>query len=832
MKNLNTMSAALVAVLFAGEASAAMDGTNPIVKDRFTPDPAAVADGDWLYVFTGHDDPHARGYKMKDWQVFGTTNMTDWVDFGAVMDTSVFKWARQGDRAWASQAIKRGGKWYWYVAVQQAGGGDAIGVATADDIKGPWTDAAGKPMCTGRGFIDPSVMIDDDGKAWLFWGNCGGDPGCWYGELKDNMFEFADGYRPVPGLMDEKAFGKPIKKARGAGAYKKIDSNFEEAPWIYKAGDTYYLEYAAGGVPEYWAYSTAKSIHGPWTYGGRIMDEAENTGTIHGGSVFFKGEWYMVYHNAILPDGADCRRSFCIERYERNEDGSIPFIHQTKGGVSKAGTLEPTLWADVPDISMCRKGNKYYMVSTTMHFNPGMPVMVSEDLADWKIASYCYPTIENRPKDRLENGENDYLFGTWAASIRYSEEDDRLYVTGFNNKVDSTYFFTCKDPEKGDWAFRRLSPKQYDESLWVENGRFWVYATVPGKPYKVRLTEMNKDFSGFVDGGKIVLGNVTDVFGARGGLGEGTQVFKRGDWYYLVNICWPKPKCRTVVVHRSKNMDGPWEGKVVYQHEGIAQGSFMESAEGKWFAYLFGDRGAVGRCPYMLPVEWEDGWPVVSKVNIPRKAGIPAIVESDEFTGDGLKSVWQWNHNPADGLWSLSSRPGWLVLSTGRTDADLSTARNTLTQRTWGPACRAVTKVDVSSMKDGDKAGLALFQRDYASLSAVKEGENFAVVLEAAKKGKAAELARARLPKGVREVWLKATGDFSRLPGESFKENPPGADEGRFFWSEDGNVWHPVGRSVKLVYTIPHFTGYRFALFNYSTKNPGGHADFDFLRLD
>ena len=148
------------------------------------------------------------------------------------------------------------------------------------------------------------------------------------------MVELASEVKPVPGLMEESAFGKPLKKARGAGARKPIDTNFEEAPWIYKLGDTYYLEYAAGGVPEYWAYSTAKSIHGPWKYGGKIMDCAEGTGTIHGGSVFFKGEWYMLYHNATLEGGADCRRSACIERYVRNPDGSIPFIPATKKGVA------------------------------------------------------------------------------------------------------------------------------------------------------------------------------------------------------------------------------------------------------------------------------------------------------------------------------------------------------------------------------------------------------------------------------------------------------------------------------------------------------------------
>lgn len=321
----------------------AIDGTNPLVKDRFTPDPAGVVDGDWLYVFTGHDEPDARGYKMKDWQVFGTRNLREWTDFGIVMDTSVFAWAHQGNRAWASQAIKRRNKWYWYVAVQPAEGGDAIGVAVADDVRGPWTDPIGKPLLKARaGYIDPSVFVDDDGKAYLFWGNCGGNPGAWYAELKENMVELAGEVKPVPGLMDPQAFGEPLVKTRGAGVRRdgsKV-TNFEEAPWIYKLDGTYYLEYAAGGVPENWSYSTAKSIHGPWTFRGKIMDNAGGTGTIHGGSVYFKGQWYMIYHDGNLPNGGDCRRSACMIPYTRNADGSIPFLVPTKEGVSRVDVRE------------------------------------------------------------------------------------------------------------------------------------------------------------------------------------------------------------------------------------------------------------------------------------------------------------------------------------------------------------------------------------------------------------------------------------------------------------------------------------------------------------
>ena len=267
---------------------------------------------------------------MYDWSVARTKDMKHWEDFGAVMDCgSVFKWAR-GERAWASQAIKRGDRWYWYCAVFEKTGKkeSCVGVAVADRVEGPWKDAIGGPLVEGRGYIDPSVFIDDDGSAWLFWGNCGGDPGCWYAELNDDMISLKSEVKPVPGLMDASSFGEPLVKKRGAGVRKNgaKNTNFEEAPWIYRLGDTYYLEYAAGGVPENWSYSTAKSIHGPWKFGGKIMDNAGGTGTIHGGSVFFKGEWYMVYHDGNLSGGGDCRRSACIVKYNRNPDGSIPFI--------------------------------------------------------------------------------------------------------------------------------------------------------------------------------------------------------------------------------------------------------------------------------------------------------------------------------------------------------------------------------------------------------------------------------------------------------------------------------------------------------------------------
>lgn len=250
------------------------------------------------------------------------------------MSTATFKWAYQGDKAWASQAVERNGKWYWYVAAKDGKSGqDAIGVAVADSPEGPYIDPLGKPLIPGRfGFIDPTVFIDDDDQAYLFWGN----NGLWYCMLNKDMITLGSDIMNVEGLNDEDAFGPLVMKRDYATNTRKMKTGFEEGPWVFKRNGTYYMVYAAGGVPEHMAYSTASDIKGPWKYQGKIMDVAEGSFTIHGGNIEFKGKNYMFYHNGKLPNGDGFRRSTCIEEFEFGPDGKIPFIKQTIAGVSNA----------------------------------------------------------------------------------------------------------------------------------------------------------------------------------------------------------------------------------------------------------------------------------------------------------------------------------------------------------------------------------------------------------------------------------------------------------------------------------------------------------------
>ena len=310
---------------------------NPVISSIYTPDPAPYVHGDRVYLFVDHDEDDATYFLMKDWLVFSTEDMVNWQYLGAQVNTATFKWAKQGDRAWAAQAVEHNGKWYWYLCCNTNDGKDALCVAVADSPTGPWRDAIGAPLATGFGFIDPTVFIDDDGKPYLFWGN----KGFWYGELNDDMISFKDGYKEVPGYTDPKSFGALQSKMDWSIGKKREMTQYEEGPWVTKRNGIYYAVYPAGGVPEYMAYSTAPSIHGPWTFKGRIMNEAENSFTIHGGNIHFKGKDYMFYHNGALPNGSGFKRATAIEEFKFNADGTIPFIPFTKEGVKPVGNLNP-----------------------------------------------------------------------------------------------------------------------------------------------------------------------------------------------------------------------------------------------------------------------------------------------------------------------------------------------------------------------------------------------------------------------------------------------------------------------------------------------------------
>lgn len=264
----------------------------------------------------------------------------------------------------------------------------------------------------------------------------------------------------------------------------------------------------------------------------------------------------------------------------------------------------PIIHADVPDLSMIRVGDTYYMSSTTMHMSPGVPIMKSKDLVNWEIVNYAYDTLANVDALNLENGKSAYGRGSWASCIRY--HDGTYYVSTFAGTTRTTYIYTTKDIENGPWQVKSFQPAYHDHTLFFDDGGHIYMIWGAGK---LMIAELKDDLSGVKEGSqKVLIENASAPAGDNIGLGaEGSQIFKKDGKYYLFNITWPKGGMRTVVIHRADQITGPYEGKVALQDRGIAQGGLINTPKGRWFAYLFRDYGSVGRIPYLVPVTWENG---------------------------------------------------------------------------------------------------------------------------------------------------------------------------------------------------------------------------------
>ena len=429
----------------------------------------------------------------------------------------------------------------------------------------------------------------------------------------------------------------------------------------------------------------------------------------------------------------------------------------------------PVIFADVPDMSMIRVGDTYYMSSTTMHLSPGVPIMKSKDLTNWEIVNYAYNTLEDDDQMSLTNGKNSYGKGSWASCIRF--HDGTYYVSTFAGNTGKTYIYTTKDIENGTWTEHSFQPSLHDHTLFFDDdGKIYV---IWGNR-KLNIAELKEDLSGIKpETQQVLIEDVTIPSDGNSGLGEGSQLFKVNGKYYLFNITWPRGGMRTVVIHRADKITGPYEGKRGFQDLGVAQGGIVDTPDGQWFAYLFRDFGAVGRIPYLVPVTWEDGWPVLGvndkapeKLDLPESKGlIPGIAASDEFKrkkGErDLPLVWQWNHNPDNRFWSVAQRKGYLRLTAGRTDSDFLSARNTLTQRTIGPVCSGTIAMETAGMKDGDFAGLCLLQSNYG-LVGVKMVDGAKYIYRINTRNEQS-VEQASIPLFAKKVYFKAACDFREL---------------------------------------------------------------------
>lgn len=507
----------------------------------------------------------------------------------------------------------------------------------------------------------------------------------------------------------------------------------------------------------------------------------------------------------------------------------------------------PMLWTDMPDPDVIRVGDTYYMVSTTMCMMPGGPVYESKDLVHWMLCSYLFQRLTDSPLYDLDGGTS-YGRGQWATSLRYHDGTFyALFCTNDPRGGGDSYIFTTTDPHKG-WTLHSRIPHFHDPSLFFDDdGRVYVFHG------SGNLTELKPDLTGVKDGGvnEQIIGRDME----ENALLEGSRVIKKDGRYYALMISWPNGKPRRQLCYRADKITGPY-GKAVILEDNFAgfpyvgQGTIVDTPQGDWYGIIFQDRNAIGRVPLLMPCRWVDGWPLLGdeKGKVPAEFALSSgdgrqetgdgssVVVSDDFSGKTLKKEWQWNHNPVDAAWSLTARKGWLRLRTSRVVDNLYMAPNTLTQRMEGPACSGEVCIDVSKMRDGDRAGFAAFNghsgvllvsRDKGKTTLAQQAQVMTLsdyekwdTLHTVSSVDVDEAERVAIKGG--KVWLRIDGDF-RL----------GKDTATFQYSTDGKRWHAIGRPFHMRFDYRRvFMGTRFAIFNYATLQTGGHIDVDYFKYN
>ena len=520
----------------------------------------------------------------------------------------------------------------------------------------------------------------------------------------------------------------------------------------------------------------------------------------------------------------------------------------------------PLFYDEFSDPDILRVGDDYYLAGTTMHTVPGLVILHSKDLVNWENISYCFDRFDfTDDRFSLKNHEEIYGQGIWAPCIRYA--NGQFYVfSNVNGKGLQCY--TAKDIH-GPWTHHNMQGNIYDLGvLFDDDGKVYAihgYGTV-------KCTELEPDMSGPKEGTERV------IIPEGNGVGEGHHMYKIDGMYYLISTDY-RPNGRTLC-SRSKSIWGPYETRVITADEtygyhaasltqvprgvkyrigedgtkfGIGpldkdatactnahQGGIVQATDGSWWALFMQDFHSIGRTVCLMPMTWEDGWPMVGlKGNLGRaprtwfKPGTQSqsvavsqqqphapYERSDNFDGKTLGRVWQWNHNPDDKMWALKG--GRLRLNTMPAE-QLMWARNTLTQRVIGPSSIATVEMSVKGMKDGDVAGLGNINVPCSWIGMVKQGKELTLRCFEQLTNDTIDV-RVNMPQS--KIWLRCTGDYDN-------------DQAQYSYSIDGKSFQTLGRMMPLSYQLISFQGSRHALFafNKNGKN-GGYAEFNNFTIE
>ena len=502
--------------------------------------------------------------------------------------------------------------------------------------------------------------------------------------------------------------------------------------------------------------------------------------------------------------------------------------------------VNPVINGDFPDVDVIRVEDTYYMVSTTMYHLPGATIMKSKDLVNWEYCANPLRNILNNDAYNLKNGKHHYAQGMWASSLTYHDGKFYLYFPCSTWSEDGqSVLLTATDPE-GTWKDTRLNERYHDPGwLFDDDGKLYVACGIDN----ISVTQLNPKTFKPIGNGSTVISK------ANSGL-EGTHMYHIGEYYYLYSTYnhgdYVKYFTSSQTIFRAKKPMGPYEECPyrVFYDSAIHQGALVETQTGEWWTMLFKDAGSLGRIPYLEPVKWVDGWPVIGnngtdvskngkahkKPDVGQTYEKTYLPTNDDFTDEKLGMQWQWNHNALSTKWSLKERPGWLRLYTAGVTSELNNARNSLTQRILGLSPEGTSsdrykssygsvKMDLSGMQEGDVAGLAVFQNPYSFIG-VKMVDGKKVFYSERCTFDSQNLKKEQTKTGteVKEdvVYLRAVVNF-------------GNNSCKYYYSYDAKKWTTWGLTMTMRYTLDYFVGQRFYLFNYATERMGGHVDIDWF---
>ena len=470
---------------------------------------------------------------------------------------------------------------------------------------------------------------------------------------------------------------------------------------------------------------------------------------------------------------------------------------------------------------MIRVDDTYYLVSTTMHFSPGCAILKSYDLINWEWCGHLYDALDETDARMLINGQNCYGKGMWAPSLRW--QDGTFYVCFAVVDKNKTHIYRTEDIENGPWTLSVLPGLYHDPSLFFDGGKAYI---IYGNS-TIHLTELNESLTGPQPGG---LDRVLVKTGETKQLGyEGSHFYKINGRYYLFTIhSLPDRWRRVESCFASDSLTGEFTGGIVfnddqcYHGQGVAQGGIVDTPDGRWFAVFFQDRGAAGRTPVLIPMSWEKGMPVIGydgkapleSVNLTTRPGYvyTPLAESDAFDAPALKAMWEWNHMPDDTLRRTGN--GFLSLTAGRIDRELTDARNTLTVRCTYPVTEVTVHLDGSNLAPGGRAGLCALQYQWSAIALRRTEEGFLLsLLKNPANDQPGEIIAAEVP-ALETVTLKALFDFTDMK-----------DAVSFYYLKNGE-WQLLGMPQKVSFNLKHFAGVRAGLFHYNVEAAGGEALF------